>query len=138
MKWGVFEIVSYNPSTSDLKIKYLPEDKDFKNPPKLTWITSDPIFTLPIKTVEYDYLLTCDKVDEKADFDKVVNRNSRFEKEFLVESQVKNLTKGDIIQFERKGFYILDKKEVSGEGKTSMTFHLIPDGKDKPVNSTQN
>ncbi len=73
MKQGVFEIVNYNPNNNELVIKYLPEDKDFKNPPKLTWLASNPIFTIPVTTVEYDYLLTVDKVDEKADFDSIVN-----------------------------------------------------------------
>lgn len=97
MKWGVFEIISFSSEKNELKLKFLPDDKDFKNPPKITWITSDPIFTLLVKTIEFDYLLTVDKVDEKVDFDKVVNRNSKFEKEFLVESSVRNLVKGDII-----------------------------------------
>lgn len=37
LKWGVFEIVKRDDTTFD--IKYLPEDKDFKNPPKLTWLS---------------------------------------------------------------------------------------------------
>ncbi len=138
MKWGVFEIISIDLTSNLLQIKYLPEDKDFKNPPKLTWICSDPILTLSVKTIEYDYLLTVDKVEENMDFDQIVNRNSKFENEFLAESCVKDLAKGDIIQFERKGFYILDKKEISGEGQISMTFHLIPDGKEKPQTQTTN
>ena len=138
MKWGVFEILSIDPENSNLKIKFLPEEKDFKNPPKLTWILTDPIFTLRVKTVEYDYLLSVDKVEENMDFDKIINRDSKFEREFLAESSVKDLNKGDIIQFERKGFYILDKKVVSGEGNIEMTFHLIPDGKDKPSSTVKN
>ena len=130
--------MSIDPENSNLKIKFLPKEKDFKNPPKLTWILTDPIFTLRVKTVEYDYLLSVDKVEENMDFDKIINRDSKFEREFLAESSVKDLKKGDIIQFERKGFYILDKKVVSGEGNIEMTFHLIPDGKDKPLSAVKN
>ena len=37
LKWGIFEIVD---KKDDLfNIKYLPEDKDFKSPPKLTWLS---------------------------------------------------------------------------------------------------
>ena len=91
MKWGVFEVVSFDKDQSQLKIKYLPEDKDFKNPPKLTWMTSDPVFTLPVKTVEFDYLLSVDKVEANMEFDQIINKNSRFEKEFLAESSIKDL-----------------------------------------------
>lgn len=41
--------------------------------------------------------MTVDKVDDKADFDKVVNRNSKFERVLLAESSLKDLAKGDII-----------------------------------------
>jgi glutamyl-tRNA synthetase len=94
-------------------------------------MTSDPVFTMQVKTVEFDYLLSVDKVEENMEFDQIINRNSRFEKSFLAESSIKDLAKGDIIQFERKGFYFLDKKEVLGDGQIQMTFHLIPDGKEK-------
>lgn len=64
MKWGVFEVVSFDKAQNDLRLKFLPDDKDFKNPPKLTWISADPIFTQPVQTFEYDYLLTVDKPEE--------------------------------------------------------------------------
>jgi hypothetical protein len=40
------------------------------------------------------------------------------------------LIKGDILQFERKNFYILDSKIKNSKGGFDMTFFLIPDGKD--------
>lgn len=91
MKWGVFEIISLNLEINEVKIKYLPEDKDFKNPPKLTWISTDPIFTQSVRTIEYDYLLTVDKVDQEVNFEEVINKNSKLEKDFLAESSVKDL-----------------------------------------------
>lgn len=39
LKWGVFEIIEKNENKAT--VKFLPEDKDFKNPPKLTWLLND-------------------------------------------------------------------------------------------------
>ena len=39
LKWGVFEILEK--SENKATVKFLPEDKDFKNPPKLTWLLND-------------------------------------------------------------------------------------------------
>lgn len=39
LKWGVFEIIEKRENKAT--VKFLPEDKDFKNPPKLTWLLND-------------------------------------------------------------------------------------------------
>ena len=43
--------------------KHLPEDKDFKNPPKITWLANDPKVQVDVRVEEFDHLLTAKKPD---------------------------------------------------------------------------
>lgn len=54
LKWGVFEVVEADKENMKFKVKYLPEDKDFKNPPKITWLASSKAYTVEIVAEEYD------------------------------------------------------------------------------------
>lgn len=109
LKWGVFEIIEKE--NDSLKIKFLPEDKDFKNPPKFTWLSNQPDNLIEVNYTEYGDLLKVKKVEENDDFDDIVNKDSKKEGKFIADALVRNLVKGDIIQFERKSFFILDSKE---------------------------
>jgi len=62
----------------------------------------------------------------------VVNKNSKFETIAIAESEVKNIKKGEIIQFERRGFFICDKLASESEDGL-ITFNFIPDGKSKAM-----
>jgi len=46
-----------------------------------------------VNLVEYDHLLTVDKVDENTDFNSVINTQSKFITEALADPGVKNLQK---------------------------------------------
>jgi len=80
--------------------------------------------------VEYDHLLTVDKVDENMDFETVINHNSKFVTEALADPLVKNLTKSSVIQFERRGYYIVDK--IEGD---VLDLIYVPDGKTKTMSN---
>jgi len=102
-------------------------DGDFrKTEKKITWLAqSTPDHPLPsIVLVDFDYLITKKKLeddDEVADF---VTPVSEFKEFAYADANVLDLQKGDIIQFERKGYYIYDN-EVNG----LREFFKIPDGK---------
>lgn len=70
------------------------EDKNFKGTTKLTWICNDPATTCEIRMVEFDHLITKDKVEETDDNEDIFNKNSRFEDVGIAEGIVKTLTKG--------------------------------------------
>ena len=102
-------------------------DGDFqKTKKKITWLaqpTSDnPLASVTL--VDFDYLITKKKLqdeDEVADF---VTPVSEFKELAYADVNVLDLQRGDIIQFERKGYYIYDN-EVDG----IREFFKIPDGK---------
>lgn len=69
-------------------------------------------------------------MEENMKIEDVVNKNSMFETMALAEAEVKNIKKGEIIQFERRGFYICDKEATEDD---LITFNFIPDGKSKSM-----
>lgn len=54
LKWGVFEIVTLDSDNKKCQIKYLPDEKDFKTPPKITWLTNDAKNLVDVCVEEYD------------------------------------------------------------------------------------
>lgn len=101
---------------------------DFKlTKKKITWL-SQPTSEYPLVDVtllDYDYLITKKKLEEGDDVADFVTPNSEFKEEASADANVTDLKKGDIMQFERKGYFIFDG--ASADGK--LEFIRIPDGK---------
>ena len=137
LKWGIFLVKKAKNEKDewDVQLEYLPEDKDFKTPPKLTWLPHDPSLLIDVNLIEYGHLLLDDKPD--ADFEKSVNKNSKFETAYYGESFLQTLQEGCYVQFERRCYAILDRKEVVDGDKLLMHFILIPDGKTKSMGFDQ-
>ncbi|OBA25427.1 ribosomal protein L25-like protein [Hanseniaspora valbyensis NRRL Y-1626] len=102
-------------------------DGDFKKTKfKLTWLadTSD---KTDIELVDFDHLITKDKIEEVDNWKDFINYDTEFHSFGVADLNVKNMKKGNILQFERKGYFILDKvPEKEGD---KFVFFTIPDGK---------
>jgi glutamyl-tRNA synthetase len=134
MKWGNVVISSIEPQGDGLLLKanLKEDDKDFKTTKKVNWLAKPNL--VKVNLVEYDHLLTVDKVDENMDFETVINPNSKFITEALADPLVKNLTKSSVIQFERRGYYIVDN--IQGEGDNQvLDLIYVPDGKTKTMSN---
>lgn len=101
-----------------------------KTKKKITWL-ADPAAHADHPLVEttlldYDYLITKKKLEEDDDVKDFVTPQSEFRDDALADANVLALNKGDIIQFERKGYYIYDgvSKETG-----RREFICIPDGR---------
>lgn len=106
-------------------------DGDFrKTKKKITWL-AQPTAEHPLVDVtllDYDYLITKKKLEENDELKDFVSPVTEFRSEAYADANVKELKKGDIIQFERKGYYIFDG--AAGEGDAlRLEFIHIPDGK---------
>jgi len=101
-------------------------DGDFrKTKKKVTWLSHSPAASLvEVTLVDYDYLITKKKLEEGDDVKDFVTPVSEFREEAVADGNVKDLKQGDIIQFERKGYYIFD-----GVSRDRLAFIKIPDGK---------
>jgi glutamyl-tRNA synthetase len=95
---------------------------DFKTTKqKLSWVADVPA-NVPVLIYEFDHLITERNIDKQTDLDSVVREVTSYKLDALGEEGLKEVKKGDIIQFQRRGFYICDAVEPV------MTFFFIPDG----------
>lgn len=108
---------------------------DFKKTEKkITWLatSSDAPKLIEASLVDFDYLLTKKKIEEDDDWLKFVTPVTEFRKDAFVDANCGVLEAGTVIQFERKGYYILDSVKRAGSDGSEvigMEFFLIPDGK---------
>lgn len=112
-----------------LNVKLHLEGDFKKTSKKVHWLAkseSAPLVDVVLK--DYDYLITKKKIEEDDDWTDFINPVSEFREDALADANVKHVKAGDIIQFERKGFYICDK-DLAGSSSGKMEFILIPDGK---------
>ncbi|KAF5315925.1 hypothetical protein D9611_004790 [Ephemerocybe angulata] len=108
-------------------------DGDFKaTKKKITWLAAPTTeHSLPTASlVDFDYLITKKKLEENDQFADFVTPVTEFKEEVYADANILNLNKGDIMQFERKGYYIYD-----GEKDGVREFFLIPDGRASSIAS---
>ncbi|KAH3679437.1 hypothetical protein WICMUC_000982 [Wickerhamomyces mucosus] len=128
MDWGniiITKLLKEDGKVQSIEAK-LNLDGDFrKTKHKITWL-ADTEDNVEVDLVDFDHLITKDKLDEGDDFENFITPDTEFHAAGLADLNIKLLEVGDIIQFERKGYYRLDKKGESGK---PYVFFTIPDGK---------
>ncbi|EIE22615.1 glutamyl-tRNA synthetase, putative [Coccomyxa subellipsoidea C-169] len=97
---------------------------------KLTWLPDISTLT-PLRLVELDHLITKKKPEEEDKIEDLVNPNSRTECLAWGDANMGELRKGEVLQLERKGYYIVDVPAAQG-GQPAVLF-AIPDGHQKKV-----
>jgi len=133
MGWGNAFVrdVTQKPSgeVSDASIEMVLEDKDFKDTPKLTWLAVDEQGdnSVAVELLTLDHLITKDKLEDEDNFETFVNENTLVKSPAVADLNVRSLNRGDAIQFERKGYYIVDKISKNDTDPVSLIF--IPDGR---------
>ena len=106
-------------------------DGDFrKTKKKITWLAQPtaehPL--VPVSLYDYDYLITKKKLEEGDDVADFVTPVTEFKEEAVADANVLDLQKGDVMQFERKGYFILDAI-LDENGSKRLEFIRIPDGR---------
>uniref|UniRef100_A0A8C5EF66 Bifunctional glutamate/proline--tRNA ligase n=1 Tax=Gouania willdenowi TaxID=441366 RepID=A0A8C5EF66_GOUWI len=114
------------------------ENKDFKKTTKITWLAetnSAPL--LPTICINYLPLISKAVISKDDDFKDYINKNSKLEEKMLGDPCLKNLKKGDIIQLQRRGFYICDQpyEPISPNSckESPCVLLYIPDGHTKEM-----
>ncbi|KAK4048540.1 glutamate--tRNA ligase [Microbotryomycetes sp. JL201] len=130
MDWGnafVRKVQGSEPIT-ELQVE-LNLNGDFKKTKKkITWLASTPSAPLlPVTLIDYDYLITKKKLEEDDDVKDFLTPQTEFRTDAVADYNIKYLKKGEIIQFERKGYYIVDKAYESDD--VPLEFICIPDGR---------
>ncbi|XP_028256961.1 bifunctional glutamate/proline--tRNA ligase [Parambassis ranga] len=142
INWGNLIITKINKGAdgkvTSMEARLNLDNKDYKKTTKITWLAdtnSSPL--LPTICVSYQQLISKAVITKDDDFKDYINKNSKVEEKMLGDPCLKNLKKGDIIQLQRRGFYICDQpyEPVSPNScKESPCILLyIPDGHTKEM-----
>uniref|UniRef100_A0A452IAR2 Bifunctional glutamate/proline--tRNA ligase n=1 Tax=Gopherus agassizii TaxID=38772 RepID=A0A452IAR2_9SAUR len=142
INWGNIIITEIHRNSSrkivSIDAKLNMENKDYKKTTKITWLAETPHAPLiPAVCVNYDHLITKPVLGKDEDFKQYVNRNSKQEELMLGDPCLKELKKGDIIQLQRRGFFICDQpyEPVSPYSckEAPCVLIYIPDGHTKEM-----
>jgi glutamyl-tRNA synthetase len=96
-----------------------------KTSKKVTWLSENQEL-VSLTMHDFDYLITKDKPDPDDELENILNRNTEIKTEAVADCNVAELKVDDIVQFDRKGFFRIDKAFKHGE---SVVAFQIPTGK---------
>ncbi|KAI4244187.1 MAG: hypothetical protein LQ352_006901 [Teloschistes flavicans] len=97
-----------------------------KTKQKITWLATAGQELIPVELVDFDFLITKDKLEEEDNVDHFLTEKTEFRTDALADGNVAALAEGEIIQFERKGYFKCDRAFKHGE---KAVFFCIPTGK---------
>ncbi len=128
MDWGnaIVEKIECNDDiVTNLTIKLHLEGDYRTTEKKITWL-SDDNDVLDCELVDFDHLISKDKLEENENFEDFITPQTEFRTSAKADSNLQSLPIGESIQFERKGYFRLDQQASPGK---SAQFFAIPDGK---------
>lgn len=97
-----------------------------KTKQKITWLSIEGQELIPVELVDFDYLITKDKLEENDNVDDFLTKETEFRSSAMGDCNVAELRADDIIQFERLGYFRVDRSFQ--HGKPAVLFN-IPTGK---------
>lgn len=97
-----------------------------KTEKKITWLSTEGQSLIPAELVDFDYLLTKDKLDEDDNWEDFLTEETEFWTAAFCDANLATCRMGDIIQLERKGYFRVDAPYK--DGKAAVLFN-IPTGK---------
>ena len=137
MDWGNAIVRSKETDSSGTVTALVMElhlEGDFKKTTKkITWL-AQPTSAHPLVNatlIDYDYLITKKKLEEEDYLKDFVTPVTEFREDALADANVRELKRGDIVQFERRGYYVFDGVVGGGADERPQTweFICIPDGR---------
>ena len=96
-----------------------------KTSKKITWLSTDQEL-VPLVMYDFDYLITKDKLEDDDVLEEVLTKDTEFKTEALADCNVAELKEDDIVQFDRKGYFRIDRAFKHGE---SVQAFQIPTGR---------
>jgi glutamyl-tRNA synthetase len=130
MGWGnafITKILRPDPAgdVTGLELKLHLEGDFKKTKKKVTWLAKDQSL-VDVELVDFDYLITKDKLEEDDDVRDFVNKATEFKEVAYADCNIADVKEDDILQFERKGYYRCDLPAKDGK---PAVFFCIPTGK---------
>lgn len=96
-----------------------------KTAKKITWLAEEQELVKAV-LYDFDYLITKDKLEEEDVLEDYLTPVTETKTEVLADCNVASLKADDIVQFDRKGFFRIDK--AAADGQPAIAFQ-IPTGK---------
>ncbi|KAJ5498056.1 Glutamyl/glutaminyl-tRNA synthetase class Ib [Penicillium expansum] len=133
MNWGNAIVRTISTDGSTDKVTHLELELHMagdvkKTEKKVTWLSTEGQTLVPVELVDFDYLLKKDSLSDDDILEDVLNFNTEFRVSGLADCNVSEVNVGDVLQFDRKGFYRVDRVPAPG---VPGVFFNIPTGKQK-------
>jgi glutamyl-tRNA synthetase len=142
VKWGNVVVTRIDRDAAgrvtaiDARLHLAGDPRATKN--KITWLPridagtpgADQGHLVDVLLQEFGYLITVKTLDDDADFDSVVNKNSLLETRAYGAQSMRSLAVGDKIQIMRNGYYRVDAVATD---KSPLKLIKIPDGSRGPL-----
>jgi len=110
------------------------DNKDYKKTLKLTWLCDDKTKSpvTPTLLIYYDHIISKAILDKDDDFKNFVGANTKHEVEMLGDPELRQLKKGEVVQVQRRGYFICDVPwapycQAVGRARPCVLL-AIPDG----------
>uniref|UniRef100_A0AC35UFV8 Glutamate--tRNA ligase n=1 Tax=Rhabditophanes sp. KR3021 TaxID=114890 RepID=A0AC35UFV8_9BILA len=128
MHWGnmnITKIVKKGDTVQCMECSFDVDNTDFKNTLKVTWLAmSSNEKTVTLSCSFYDYIISKDILSKEDDWKQFINKDSHHVVEMMGEHSFQNMKKGDIVQIQRKNFFICD--EDYNRNDNSVKLIAIP------------
>ncbi|XP_068175225.1 bifunctional glutamate/proline--tRNA ligase isoform X2 [Antennarius striatus] len=137
INWGNLIITKINKGADgkvvSMEARLNLENKDYKKTTKITWLAdTNNAPLLPTICINYQPLITKAVITKDDNFKDYINKSSKLEEKMLGDPCLRSLKKGDMIQLQRRGFYICDQpyEPVSPHSckESPCVLLYIPDG----------
>lgn len=102
-------------SSLDLQLHLAGDFKKTKK--KVTWLATSTGNLIPVDLLSFDYLITKDKLEKQDELENFLTPVTLFHTEAFADCNISELKQGAIVQFERKGYYKLDKAYNGNESR---------------------
>ncbi|XP_014254259.1 bifunctional glutamate/proline--tRNA ligase [Cimex lectularius] len=141
INWGnilIKKVVRQNGEVTEVKAVSNLEDKNFKKTLKITWLAKSAKASLiPCYCLYFDNIISKPILGKDEDFKDYISKDTMTVVETYVDPDLASLKQSDIIQLQRKGFFICDRKyhplnEYTGED-CPLALIAIPDGHTKEM-----
>ncbi|KAI4094523.1 MAG: hypothetical protein LQ339_007484 [Xanthoria mediterranea] len=93
---------------------------------KITWLATSGQELIPVDLVDFDFLITKDKLEEDDNVDDFLTPRTEFRTPAVADGNFAIVQEGEVVQFERKGYFRVD--QAFRHGERAVAF-CIPTGK---------
>jgi len=133
INWGNIRVLKIHKSdegrTTGIDAELDLDNKDYKKTLKVTWLPADlKTKNIPVKCLFYEHVISKAVLGKDEEWKDYVNKNYQTSKMMLGEPALADLKKGDILQLQRKSYFIVDAALGQHGDGSPLVLIEMPDG----------